>query len=603
MSATTPSYTHDAEVLVFNFQTRATESAELSASTLPLGGPPGGTPGPMDTTRVSLREAIISISCNKSKGEPQGSFAITLKPTQEWTEIIVPGSWCAIFMKDSSITDADLNAVAKVDPNEATNFISPLKMVGIVMSVRVNKQRDNTGAYTLTYTLTGYDFGYALLSSIYVNYSLQSDVAEGKLKAPFSELKIPNNQEVIGDPALNVQRVLQAWSVMSNNGVPGNLGAGIAAPPIRMKIPSDLASFMGTGTEVLSFISTAIGVDTRPDKTFTPADNGQVTEFDFKLAGVKFFQVWEVVSNNSLWGMINQYLNSILNEAYCDLHIVNNSNGSTSIRPALIVRQQPYSTPDYDTYWNFENATFAPPLQSPKYNRTMLVDVPATTIPDEKVLNYDIGYSDQERVNFIEVNAFTKDHARNNFGAFNDINRPKFEEGSITRAGLRKKIFMGADYGALWGNIQETGAWSPLLMDWWFNSNRYANGTVECIGLMQHIALGENFILRQENLLGHIVSYTHTLTVDKDSGHKTFRTNIDFIRGIKADSNQSQYNFIYGDAKFSSKAISQVLSSSTSSASIFEQDVSDRVSLTKTGKQTTGNPSSQLPNDLTKFLP
>lgn len=579
----TPSYNHDAEVLVYNYKSRVTEPDELAATSISFSGPPSSpNVDPLSTDTISLREAITSITVNKTKGQPQGTFAISLKPTKEWTEIIVPGSWCAIFMQDETLTDDDLSSDgANDDPDLEDNVLSPLKMIGVIIGVRVSKVRDGNGAFSLTYTITGYDFGYALLSSIYINYSLQPDVASGKLKAPFSEIKVPNDQSIIGDPALNVQRVLQGWSVMSSDGVPGNLGAGIAAPPIRMQVPDDVADLVNSGTEVLQFISAAIGIDNRTDKSFTPGDDGICDEFGFLLAGQKMFQIWEVVSNNTLWGMINQYLNSIMNEAYCDLHVTNNPDGSTTIKPALIVRQKPYNTPDFDKYWTFENAQYA----QKKLDRTMFVDLPATTLPDEKVLSYDIGYSEQERTNFIEVNAFDKDIAVNSFGAFNDINRPKFEEGSITRCGLRPMIQMGNDYGALRGNIQETGAWSPLIMDWWFNANRYASGTVELIGINQHIAIGENFILPLENILAHIESYTHTFTVDKESGNRLFRTSIDFTRGIRADSTSSQYNFIYGETKFNNQTAIKVLSGAKPAESIFEQDVSDRVSMTKLGNQ------------------
>lgn len=586
----TKSYAHDAEVVVFNYQTRATEKSSLQGlSVLASGLEPEGA-DPMATTRISLREAITSIQVSKTKGQPQGTFVITLKPSQEWTKIIVPGSWCAIFMADRPLRQDDISSDAVKDTTTG-NVLCPLKMLGIIMAVRVQKHRDANGATTLTYSITGYDYGYVFLSSIYINHTFQSDVSQGLIKGPFADINFPTDNTTYGNPAVNVQRILQGWSILSQSGVPGNLAAGIAPPSIRMIIPDDVADFFGTGNEVLQLVSSVIGVDQRDDKVVDVGDDGQSDDFTFKLIGEKFFMIWQLIINNTLWGMINQYLNPILNEAYCDLHAVENSDpdsltavaeGQTALalKPLLVVRQIPFNTPSYDKYWEDSAANAG---TTSKFEVTQYVTLPSTTIPPEKVLGYDIGYSDYDRINFVEVNGFDKDLAKNSPGAFNDVNLPRFEEGSINRFGLRTKVIFGADYGAVRGNIAETGFWSPLLMDWWFNGNRFANGTIECIGLIEHIAIGENVILDNEKILGHIESYTHSFTVD-ENGNRLFRTQIDFVRGVSSDSTESQIKYIYGDAVFGGNFAIKVggAAAKTQDKSIFQKDVDDRASFTPT---------------------
>jgi hypothetical protein len=578
------SYAHDAEVLVFNYKTRATESGPLAGFSL------GGVGAdPLATDTISLREAIVSIQVNKTKASPQGTFMITLKPTQEWTKILVPGSWCSIFMGDRQLKPEDLSPNATED--EDGNVLSPLKMLGLIMAVRVQKQVDQNGAQTLTYTISGYDFGYVFLSSIYINHVFQADVASGILKGPFSNLNFPKNKEVYGNPAINVQQVLQAWSTMS--GQDSITLGGIKPPPIRMEIPEAVTEMFGTGKDVLQLITAAIGVDERDSKYITPGSNGESDGFDFKLVGEKFFMVWQLIVNNTLWGMINQYLNPLLNEAYCDLHPtkggpiggLNIGLGGGKLRPTLIVRQIPFSTPDFDKFWTSMQAEGVP---GAKYKVTNFVNLPRTKLKQIKVIGYDVGYSDYDRVNFVEVNGFDIDLSVNTPGAFNNANKPRFEEGSIKRFGLRPKVFFGADYGGVRGNIDETGKWSPLMMDWWFNANRYANGTIECIGLIEHIAVGENIELTEEKILGHIESYTHTFTVD-DVGNKIFRTTIDFSRGISSDSTQTEFKYVYGEANFGgSSLISSGIAGVAPTAqqgSIFEDDVQKRVTYTELRKK------------------
>lgn len=579
------SYSHDAEVVVFNYKTRATETGALAGFSIG-----GSAADPMDTERVSLREAITNITVQKTKTQPQGTFMITLKPTKEWTKIIVPGSWCAIYMSDQKLVESDISAAAIQD--DVGNVLSPLKMVGIVMAVRVQKQRDANGAFSLVYTISGYDFGYVFTSSIYINHVFQADVIGGVIKGPLSDLSYNKDGSVYGDPATNVSLILKSWSTMSSSPslsfVSGD-SSSTSPPSIRMEIPKDMIDMFGTGKDVLQFVNSVVGVDQRESKIVALGDDGESDDFDFKLIGLKEFQIWQLITNNTLWGMINQYLNPVLNEAYCDLHAVDNGMGGVSLRPMLVVRQIPFNTPDFDKFWAAQTADGA--IAPEKYKVTNFATLPKTVIPQEKVLGYDVGYSDYDRVNFVEINAFDKDLSKNSPGAFNNVNKPRFEEGSIRRFGLRPRVHFGADYGVVRGNVEETGYWSPVIMDWWFNGNRYANGTIECIGLLHHLAIGENLVLEQEKILGHVEGYTHTFSVD-ENGNKLFRTNIDFTRGISSDSTATQFKYVYGDSNFGGNALISAgiagVAPQPQEASLFEKDVNDRSSYTETNPQGKG---------------
>ena len=66
-------YNHDAEVIVYNYKTRATETSSFGGISLPGGN------DPLATDTISIKEAIINITLTKTKTQPQGSFMITLK--------------------------------------------------------------------------------------------------------------------------------------------------------------------------------------------------------------------------------------------------------------------------------------------------------------------------------------------------------------------------------------------------------------------------------------------------------------------------------------------------------------------------------------------
>lgn len=566
------SYNHDAEVIVYNYKNRDPDLlvGPLSAASFDVS----------ETEEIKIGHAITGITCTKSKSSPYGSFSITLKPTSEWTKIIVPGSWCAIFMSNTSIDQTRLNNKAiKV----GDNYACPLKMVGLIMAIRVSKGISQDGAVTTTYTLNGYDFGYLFTSSIYVNQLFQAQVLAGKYDAVWSNLTFPDNDSAIGDPVLNINRVLNAWSEISSSGISVGASIDVKPPSTRIVVPGDVAKLLGTKKEVIGFILTAIGLDNRKGEKVIPIKGGSAENFEPELIGQKYFEPRRLIINNTLWGMINEYMNPTLNEAYCDLHVCKAEDisslsslgsfasiasgaaaGSQVVQPIFVMRQIPFSTPQYKQIVPAAAIQVVPSPPGNLYPVTLLTDLPKTIIPAHKVIQYDVGFSEYERVNFTELNAFDINVQQKSFGSIQTDSKPTWEDGAIKRFGLRPKVVYGADYGfSATDKLNTANKWRGLIRDWFFNNHRYVNGTVECIGLDEHIAIGENLVLEKENLLAHIESYTHTFTVDNESGSKIFRTSIEFTKGLSAKSNSLMFTTVYGS----------VLASVAPEPSIFEDDM------------------------------
>lgn len=577
------SYNHDAEVIVYNYAFRDSDVVIPSLKNFP-------SPQVTTTEEVKIGYAATSITCTKSKSSPYGTFSITLKPTEDWITKIVPGSWCAIFMSNDKLTKDTINNSAAADGD---NFLAPLKMVGLIMAVRVNKSISQEGVVSITYTISGFDFGYTLTSSIYVNQMFQGQALAGAYVSSWSSLSFPNDDSTIGDPALNISRVLQGWSKISKEGIKAGLSVDIKPPDIRIVIPDQVAKLLGTETEIIGFMNTAIGLDQRKSKLVT-IEGSAAKNFKTPLVGEKYFEPHRLILNNTVWGMINEYVNPTLNEAYCDLHICTAepniasfaqvaknlgvaAPGVGKVQPLFVMRQIPFSTPNYESTNSLIALENTPSAKSEPYPITMLTDLPKTIIPSHKVINYDIGFSEYDRVNFTELNAFEL-NAQNKGMGINTNNKPSNQEGSIKRFGLRPKIVYGADYGfSATDKLNTASTWRGLLRDWFFDTHRYVNGTVECIGLTEHIAIGENIVLQQEEILGHIESYTHTFSVDPETGLKTFRTSIEFVRGISSKSNSKEFIPVFGNSAFSMSIKGVSLSMSASGEkpveSVFEDDM------------------------------
>lgn len=571
------SYNHDAHIIVYNYSLRDTELTIAGLST--------AHPQVSQTQEISIGHAVTSITCSKTKSAPYGTFSITLKPTEEWTKKIVPGSWCAIYMSNTTITKDDLTNVSTSD---GKNYHTPLKMVGIIMAVRISKSIAQDGAISITYTISGYDFGYLFTASVYVNQIFQAQVLTGKYSSVWSDISFPKDKVAIGDPTKNLSWVLQGWSLVEQQGIKVGASVGIKPPSTRIVIPDAVANLLGTEKEVIGFINIGLGLDKRKDKVID-IENVFAKQFKTPLIGQKYFEPHRLILNNTLWGMINEYLNPTLNEAYCDLHLckptlsaaniakagvsVFKSSGGGVVQPLLIMRQMPLSTPNYKDIVKGLSLEATPSSKNPEYPTTMLIDLPKTTIPAEKIIQYDIGYSEYERVNFTELNAYDMNVQQKSIGNIQTNQKPTWADGSINRLGLRPKVVNGVDYGfAAVDLIGAANSWRSLLRDWFFNNHIYVNGTVECIGLSEHIAIGENIVLEKEEILAHIESYTHSFTVDSESGLKIFRTSIDFTRGISTKSTSQEYIPVYGKTTIGGIAISGNFPG-VGEPSIFEDDM------------------------------
>jgi hypothetical protein len=103
-----------------------------------------------------------------------------------------------------------------------------------------------------------------------------------------------------------------------------------------------------------------------------------------------------------------------------------------------------------------------------------------------------------------------------------------------------------------WNELEN---WAKLMREWFFGTHRMLNGTMVIHGTTSYIGIGENIIFdaglinptpninqaavkSQTNayILAHIESVQHSFAVD-DNGARTYRTTIQFVRGITVNSN------------------------------------------------------------------
>lgn len=119
-------------------------------------------------TRLDISSQVTSCTFSKTLGKPTGTFSFTLsnspgqklgriginRPSGDWVDIIKRGTWCVIYMSQ----DGDLQLSSDME----SILPSPRKKVrcvGYIDRVAIKSILDENGAFDITYTISGRDFG------------------------------------------------------------------------------------------------------------------------------------------------------------------------------------------------------------------------------------------------------------------------------------------------------------------------------------------------------------------------------------------------------------------------------------------------------------
>lgn len=114
---------------------------------------------------LDISSQIIACSFNKTMQSPSGQFSITLSSSPnlegssgDWKDIIKRGSWLIIYMSQ----DGDLLISPEVGKPNRSNIAAEAKKIrciGYVDRVAPRTEVNEKGAFDITYTVTGRDFG------------------------------------------------------------------------------------------------------------------------------------------------------------------------------------------------------------------------------------------------------------------------------------------------------------------------------------------------------------------------------------------------------------------------------------------------------------
>lgn len=541
--------------------------------------------------------SLISITTSKQKSQPAGQFEFVLAPTKNWVTAITPGSWCVILMGRTPI---DNNETKYNNPKVKEEHF---KMLGKIESVRAATEVDQeTGALKTNYVVTGQDWGHIFNSYLYVDPTARNkdETTIGAAQRLLYDNIVKtygstNTQQEIKWHSTNaIRAILSFWGITDQ--ASAAVGAEtqdktLAKALNQFALPTELAKYMDFDNEAIAdLLRVRTGVLTDLDK-YSGVDSADDDHSD----GTGFLEPRSLFGTNSVWQLMMDNCNNILNELVTDIRFEGG-------KPLLTVykRVKPFAINDESTIFS-GGGSFARKFLSPfKYVRQV-------SIPKEDVITMNAGTNWRDRYNFIQVNfgrQIMKQEKNNQFLQASLRDKQQiFDRKSIRRDGLMPmqltlKYVPPSNTDPSRTDFEKGTEYKYLAKEWYFNTHKMLNGVLTIIGQDQYIGVGDNIIVpsevissakninqdsinnRSSYILAHVEAVSHTVNVN-ENGARSFITNISFVRGIVTDSSGNPI----GD--------SQTLDQDTSILTPSQELNSDRVFATSSGKDGKSDPDVQ----------
>ena len=413
--------------------------------------------------------SLVSIQTAKTKGNPVGTFQLTLAPFKNWVSTINSGSWCAILMSNKKITPESLQ---KADP-------SMVKMVGKIESVRCETQQVGDERQT-RYLVSGSDWGHIFNNILYVDNLLAAQ-NDPRLQGNGAAVALRNALFGKGNSpqSFAVKDNLRSLLNIFGNNLSGFTDVQddinrLAKSTYDFVMPQQMVNFFG-------FVGPS-GRTTK-EKVLTRVLNLQTgrlvstNRYDDKPEAYGYINPFTLQGTNSFWQILLDNSNPALNEMYNEINW-------TPSGPALTLynRIKPFS---------FKSSSSNAQVKS---LRSMFQNIKTHIIDDVTVISVNAGTNWRDKYNFIEIKPQFQD-----FDIIANWSKQKTQqkdEDAFNREGFRPLIVGTKQFpvspDAKNFNPDQLEAWALLMREWFFDTHRLLNGTITMTGSNEYIAVGNN---------------------------------------------------------------------------------------------------------------
>jgi hypothetical protein len=231
----------------------------------------------------------------------------------------------------------------------------------------------------------------------------------------------------------------------------------------------------------------------------TPVDGATVTKPEY----------W---NQTQTWAILNQFTNAPLNELYTCFRLAPNG----SVMPTMVLRQIPFTTDNFQTISG--------------YNVTRFMSLPRWNISPALAFSFDLGRDEALRLNFMQfygraVNfpaeiAISSETASQNY---------VYDIDDVKRNGLKPSVITSEfDLIGDKGTFRSPG-WAKIMGDALIGGHLKMSGTIEFVGIVAPIAVGDN--LQFDGVVYHIEQVSHNAMIQQN-GIKSFRTTVAVSYGM-----------------------------------------------------------------------
>lgn len=506
---------------------------------------------------LAVREPLVvesdcvQLSVNVNKSTLTHSVNMVLLETDvNYSTAIHPGDFVLINMLN---WEQDARRIVNIARSHNIGPINKVKdgFKGIFKVQGVRKQLSvdaETGVKRVFYRINGFAFT-EFNNSIYYNPYLRTDnQGTGKddllfatnLSADYKQLISPENNPYCQDI---IKFLIESFigSGVSDKGQTFAAGSPITANT-HFYIPQQVGTFLGvTGAKAakdvynyLFGIQQYAGSGNQSYASgFNPANlqdpKGRFYYTSEKCNGQTLLRA-EYWNQQKAWSIINQYTNAPLNELYTCFRV----SPTGHVMPTVVFRQIPFNSDNFGSFSSTTDTTFDQNVPVTKFS-----NVPRWKIHPALIFNVDIGLEEAARINFVQYYASPPADVKK-ADAYMSVQTAAgnyvYDINDVVRSGLRPYV-VTTSFQDLTIDKQkyESRQWAQVLGDCVIGGHLKLNGTIECVGLTQPIAVGDN--LEYGGTIFHIEEVSHVCSISPSNGVKIFRTTLKLSNGVSTLTN------------------------------------------------------------------
>lgn len=514
--------------------------------------------GTAEEDLLSVRKPLVvendcvQLAVNVNKSNLTHSFQATLLETDvNYSTAIHPGDFCFVNMLN---WESSARRIAEIGRSHAPGAINGIndgfKGFFKVQGVRkIIVAEPTTGTKRVMYRINGFAFT-EFNNSIYYNPYLSTDnqgtdkdslLFITNLAADYRALITPTSnphcqdliklliQAFVGDGVSDKGEVAVSGIPITANThffVPQQVGAFLGNP--SAKAAKDTYNYLFGIQKYNGSSNVSLAQGMNPSNLGAPSGRFYATDAKCNGQSLLRAEYWNQVK---AWSIIQQYTNSPLNELYTCFRV----DPSGKVMPTVVFRQIPFST-DYFGKTEVFNT---------EASVTQFSTLPRWKISPALIYSADLGLDESARFNFVQFYASPPGDVAKKDAYMSVQTAAKnfvYDINDVKRSGLRPYVINSSfedltiDINAKVGKI-----WAQVIGDSIIGGHLKLNGTLECVGIAEPIAVGDN--LEFDGTVFHIEEVNHVGQVNLETGIKTFRSIVKLSNGVAISDNGKDLSY------------------------------------------------------------